>query len=142
VDTYNEEHNTKGVYYSNGLKHERYLYSFWSVSPVTALQNAIYTNLTDCKFTIIYNDMPTSILTPKNLRVVLQNFDQQFDTNGSSYGYLRAQVWILDASGQKNKTFEIKVPSKTNDANGGIEALNSASEIFIKDLIKWIKDVS
>lgn len=138
VDTYNDEYNSKSLIYSKGFERQRYLYATWSASPVQALQNTIITNLTDCKFKIIYNDMPTAITNIKNLRVVLQNFEQNFNTDGSSFGYLRAQVWLLDTNEQKSKTFEVKVPAKTNDSSGGVIALNTASEIFITELMKWI----
>jgi cholesterol transport system auxiliary component len=73
----------------------------------------------------------------KNLRIVLQSFDQVFEANSSSYANLRAQAWLRDGKDQKSKIFDIKVPAKTNDGIGGINAINSASSEFIAELMKW-----
>ncbi len=138
VETYNEELNTKAFYYSKGLEHQRYLYTTWSSSPVQMLQNEIFKNFSDCGNSVIYNDMQLlDFNSTKNLKVVMQKFEQVFDANGTNYGYLRAQVWLRDPKVSKTKIFEVKVPSSTADANGGVVALNSASSEFITQLMKW-----
>ncbi|MEY4504539.1 MAG: hypothetical protein RL154_835 [Pseudomonadota bacterium] len=141
IDSYNDEYYSKAFYYTKGLEKQKYLYTMWSIAPVQNLQNAIINNFSDCGFNIIYNDMPISNFdNTKNLRVVLQSFDQIFDANSSSYANLRAQAWLRDGKDQKSKIFDIKVPAKTNDGIGGINAINSASSKFITELMKWTSE--
>lgn len=138
VETYNDELNTKSMSYTKGFEHQRYLYSNWSSSPVQMLQNEIFKDFFDCGNRIVYNDMQIADFnTTKNLRIVVQNFEQVFDVNGTNYGYLRAQAWLRDSKINKTKTFEIKVPSSSADAKGGVIALNKASTEFISELMQW-----
>ncbi len=129
---------SKNMIYSKGLEKNSYYFSRWFQPPPAMLTNLIYKTIKDsdiCKDT--YFQMP-NIQTNYTLHSKLLEFDQRF-YDAKSYGVVDIIFYITDKKGSivTRKEFSITVKARSNDAMGGVEAINKASNIVSKEVAYW-----
>ncbi len=130
---------SKNMIYSKGLEKNSYYFSEWFQVPSVMLTNLIYQTMKDsdiCKD--VYYQMP-SFQTDYTLHSKLLEFDQRFDDT-KSYGIVDVLFYITDKKNHiiAQKEFSVVSKATSNNAIGGVKAINKASNILIKKVICWI----
>ncbi len=84
----------------------------------------------------------SSAASPCSLRVILETFDQVFDTANSSRGVVSLRAEIITGIGRQSKTLTklitARVPASSADAKGGVAALATATDQAIGQLKGWV----
>lgn len=137
--------NSRAIAYKKDGALQPYKYGTWSETPPLKLQYLITEALQDqhhFESVISGTSMASNNLV---LEPVLQNFEEIFRENGTSYVYVSIRFRLVEI-----KTGEvigsIKLSSKkdvtnTNGAAGAVEAFNIATADVIKSLSLWINEV-
>jgi len=80
--------------------------------------------------------------SPCNLRVILETFDQVFDTSTSSRGVVSLRAEMITGIGRQSKTLTklitTEAPASSADAKGGVAALEIATDKAIEKLKMWV----
>lgn len=80
--------------------------------------------------------------SPCNLRVILETFDQVFDSKDSSRGVISLRAEIITGIGRQSRTLTTlitaEVPANSADAQGGVAALAIATDQAIGKLKGWV----
>ncbi len=83
----------------------------------------------------------SSVASPCNLRVILETFDQVFDSTASSRGVVSLRAELITGIGRQSKTLNTLItaeaPAGSADAKGGVAALASATDEAIEKLKVW-----
>jgi cholesterol transport system auxiliary component len=82
--------------------------------------------------------------TPHVLRVELEEFSHQFDSQAQSKGVVRLRCTLLEntAGGERliaQRSFASEQPAPTPDAPGGVRALAAATDAAARDIAAWLK---
>lgn len=137
--------NTRAIAYKKDGALQPYKYGTWSETPPLKLQFLITEALQDqhhFESVISGTSMASNNLS---LEPVLQNFEEIFREDGTSYAYVSIRFRLVEI-----KTGEvlgsIKLSSKqdvtnTNGAAGAVEAFNIATADVIKSLSIWINGI-
>lgn len=78
------------------------------------------------------------------LESTLLDFYHHVNSDGSSEGRVRIEFYLMESkSGEVVATneFDSKISSKTLDVNGGVRALNDASESVALSLTRWLSSL-
>lgn len=85
----------------------------------------------------------SSTITPCNLRVTLETFDQVFDSPASSRAIVRLRADFVSGRGPNTQSHTTQIvaesPAHSADARGGVTALASATDTAIEKLVGWVK---
>ncbi|MCE9633382.1 MAG: PqiC family protein [Methylophilales bacterium] len=77
-----------------------------------------------------------------DLRVILETFDQVFDTAASSRGVVSLRAELITGIGRQSKTLTTLItteaPASSADAKGGVAALEIATDKAIEKLKMWV----
>lgn len=78
------------------------------------------------------------------LRTGLEEFSHLFETPSQSWGLLRLRVTVLEstAAGEQllaQRTFVVRKPAPSADAQGGVRALTAATDEAADDIAKWMQ---
>ena len=80
--------------------------------------------------------------SPCNLRVILETFDQVFDSTTSSRGVISLRAELITGIGRQSRTLTTLItadaPTSSADAKGGVAALASATDQAIEKLKGWV----
>lgn len=76
------------------------------------------------------------------LRTDLNDFEQTFSSKDQSVGVLDATATLADGQVIAQKRFHLEVPAPSADAEGGVRALNKASNEFASRLKQWLASVT
>jgi cholesterol transport system auxiliary component len=134
----------KKIWYAkNPLERNSYLYSRWSDTPnrliARYLQN--YLNYTHTYKAVIDEN---SLAKPDYiLESNLEDFYQLFENEKNAYGILKMHFFLIDAQNEKIiDTFSVnlKIPSPSPDAKGGVEALHTATRRSAETLLQWLQN--
>jgi cholesterol transport system auxiliary component len=82
--------------------------------------------------------------TPHVLRVELEEFSHQFDSQTDSKGVVRLRCTLLEntVGGERliaQRSFAVQRPAATPDASGGVRALTAATDAAAQDIASWLK---
>ncbi len=132
---------SKNIIYEKGLEKNAYCFSKWYETPNQMLYKIILLSLQKnqiCRF--VY---PQGVSTQANyiLGSEILDFSQNF-IKSKSYAKVKILFYLKDKNGKvKNqKIFQEIVKCKTNNAIGGVEALNEAIEKLVTKFLKWINE--
>jgi cholesterol transport system auxiliary component len=83
-------------------------------------------------------------VAPRVLRMGLEEFSHQFETESQSWGLLRLRVTVLDntVGGEQllaQRTFIVRKPAPTADAPGGVRALAAATDAVAEEIAQWMQ---
>jgi len=130
-------------YVVNNLEENSYNNSSWSIS----ISDTFYFNILKAlrKSEVFKNveNYATVSVSDYILEVEISDFKQYFSKDLKK-SYIVADVTfnLVDKKSLKTisqKRFYKKIPSKTNDVKGGVEALNKALDDILKEMIVWIE---
>jgi len=126
-------------------KQFRYSQSQWSSSPNSAITAEIVKLMRDIK---LFKTVQISKSRTKNdmvLEVSIDKFIQYFtQENKKSFVNVSITLTLIDSKTSvaiATKTFDVKLDSKSLDAEGGVEALNMALNKIFTQSAKWIGGV-
>jgi len=131
------------IYTKPDLQTGSYLYSKWSQLPNHSISTALYTALQDNNiFTklVFDNAFVHSDLT---LDIKIMKFEHFFADDSNSYGMLTLNALLYDSQTKSllaSRLLSSEVRAKSNDAKGGVEALNKALGKILSELICWSKE--
>ena len=132
-------------YATNVNKQFTYSQSQWSASPNSAITSEIVKLIRDIN---IFKTVQISKSRTRNdmiLEISIDDFMQYFTKeNKQSFVNVRITLTLVDSKtsvATATKTFEVKIDSKTLDAEGGVEALNVALHKILLQSAKWIGGV-
>jgi cholesterol transport system auxiliary component len=73
------------------------------------------------------------------LTIDLEQFEQDFDSEGQSHGALTARATLTnDGKVIAQQTFVARAPASMPNAAGGVHALAAASDDFVAQLVAWL----
>lgn len=73
------------------------------------------------------------------LTIDLEQFEQDFDSEGQSHGALTARATLTnDGKVIAQQTFVARAPASMPNAAGGVHALAAASDDFVGQLVAWL----
>lgn len=137
--------NTRAILYKKDGAMQPYKYGTWSETPPLKLQHLITEALMDqhhFSSVIAGTSMASNNLV---LEPILQNFEEVFREDGSSYVYVSLRFRVVEIkSGEVLGSVKLsskKEVTNTNGAAGTVEAFNSATAEVIKSLSLWINEV-
>ncbi len=132
---------SKNIIYEKGLEKNAYCFSKWYETPNQMLYKLILLSLQKnqiCRF--VY---PQGITTQVNyiLGSEILDFSQKF-IKSKSYAKVEILFYLKDKNGRirNQKIFQEIVKCKTNNAIGGVEALNEATKKLVTKFLKWINE--
>lgn len=134
---------SKNLYYvrENG-ETGAYLYSRWSDTPSGMLQRSINSSLDDAR---IFSELfPSSSAAQADwiLESELNGFYHHFDYDGRSKGIIDITYRIVESKTKRqiaSKRFAVSSISSSNDASGGVSALNIAAHDLSQQCTQWLK---
>lgn len=137
--------NTRAILYKKDGAMQPYKYGTWSEIPPLKLQHLITEALMDqhhFSSVIAGTSMASNNLV---LEPILQNFEEVFREDGSSYVYVSLRFRVVEIkSGEVLGSVKLsskKDVTNTNGAAGTVEAFNAATAEVIKSLSLWINEV-
>jgi len=137
--------NLRAILYKKDGATQPYKYGTWSETPPLKLQHLITEALMDQHHfgsVISGTSMAANNLV---LEPVLQNFEEVFREDGTSYVHITLRVRMVEIkSGEvlgSTKLTSKKDVVNTNGAEGTVEAFNAATAEIIKNLSVWINEV-
>ncbi len=137
--------NTRAILYKKDGAMQPYKYGTWSETPPLKLQHLITEALMDqhhFSSVIAGTSMASNNLV---LEPILQNFEEVFREDGSSYVYVSLRFRVVEIkSGEVLGSVKLsskKDVTNTNGAAGTVEAFNAATAEVIKSLSLWINEV-
>lgn len=128
------------IYTKPDLTAGSYLYSRWNRLANRSISTALYTAFKENSVfdNLVYeNRMIRSDIT---LEVKVLKFEHRFSDDEHSHGLVVLDAMIYDSRTRellKNRLFRSEVKAQTNDARGGVEALNTALGKLLSDLVCW-----
>lgn len=83
---------------------------------------------------------------PRVLRMGLEEFSHQFESQARSWGVLRLRATLLEntPAGERllaQRTFVVRQPAPSPDAPGGVRALAAATDAVADQLAQWMQGV-
>jgi len=121
--------------YKNAANPMPYAQSEWVMSPAALLTERLRSRLAE-------SSARGSASRDYTLRGELDEFEQIFDSPGSSRGVLRLRVTLEGKDSRIQRTFSIERPAPTADAAGGVTALVQCSDDLANQIATWLSTVS
>lgn len=122
-----------------------YSQSQWQESPNDSITSQLLKNIREAG---IFSSVETSksrskssLILETNIEEFMQFFSKDMKT---SYAYVAISLALIDSKTNSviaTKTFSSRVDAKTLDAQGGVEALNSALSKTVSQNIEWLNGV-
>ncbi len=121
-----------------------YAYSRWSDSPTMMLERILMQKLQQSQ---IYSYITPSASISSADYILESNLDRfsHLIEGKNSFGVIKIELRVIDISQKRvisQKEFDIKIPSKSIDAKGAIEALQRGSNELGDEIIEWLKDIN
>lgn len=133
--------------YADAYQLRPYAYARWSAPPGQLLRQRLREHLGQSR-PILDNAAAATLArrggtTPPVLRVELEEFSQQFDSQTASQGVVRVRCTLLEntAAGERvaaQRTFVSQQPAPSADAAGGVRAIGAASDAVAQDIAAWL----
>jgi cholesterol transport system auxiliary component len=128
------------MYTKPGLIAGNYLYSKWHQPPNRSISTSLYTAFKHNNIfsTLVVDD--THVRSDLTLDIRLLQFEHRFTNTKDSHGVIVLDAMLYDPQTQQilaSHLFRSEVTAKTGNAQGGVNALNTALEEIISELICW-----
>lgn len=123
--------------YADAQQSRPYAYNRWNTPPLQLLSQRLKTRIAQGGVKVLSTTDAASGIPL--LRIDVDDFSQNFDTQTQSSGHvsLRASLFrghrLID-----QKTFSRSSDARSADAQGGAQALASASDAIATDLLTWL----
>ncbi|MBB5371616.1 MULTISPECIES: ABC-type transport auxiliary lipoprotein family protein [unclassified Janthinobacterium] len=123
--------------YADAQQSRPYAYNRWNTPPLQLLSQRLKTRIAQGGVKVLSTTDAASGIPL--LRIDVDDFSQNFDTQTQSSGHvsLRASLFrghrLID-----QKTFSRSSDARSADAQGGAQALASASDAIAADLLTWL----
>lgn len=133
------------TYTQPGLKAGSYLYSKWHQPPNRSISTDLYTAFKHNNLfsRLVYDT--AFVRSELTLDIKILRFEHRFSGTEGSYGVITMDAMLYDPETKQllaNHLFSSKVKAKTEDAQGGVEALNTALGKCLSELICWSAEQS
>lgn len=129
------------LYQQNELMQLPYAYSSWSDTP----NNMLSFVLVSCagKSATFKSVLPShsSARADFLLESTLLDFYHHINSDGTSEGRVSMVFYLIDLSSSQviaTRTFQQRFEARTQNAQGGVEALNSATTLLAQELTRWL----
>lgn len=134
---------SKNLYYirSNG-ETGAYLYSRWSDTPSGMLQRFVTASLDNARIFAELSPSSSAAQADWILESELESFYHRFDNEGRSEGVIEITYRIVESKTKRqiaSKRFSVTSVSASNDATGGVGALNDAARELSRQCTLWLK---
>jgi ABC-type uncharacterized transport system auxiliary subunit len=132
-------HGTQMLYRRAPFETDRYALNRWCDAPAQMLQSFMLKNI-EC--TGLFRHV-ASAGTARNydykLAGEIDAFRQDFNAEDSQ-GVLDIKLYLIDRNGRivASKRFHYRIKASSPDAEGGVDALNRATQRFGRDLCAWL----
>jgi len=137
--------NSRAILYQKDGAMQPYKYGLWSETPALKLQHLITEALQDqnhFEAVISGTSMASNTLV---LESDIQHFEEVFKENGTSYVYISIRFRLVELK-TGNVLGSVRISTqenvtKTNGAEGTVEAFNLACNTLIYDLAQWVNAI-
>lgn len=128
------------VYTKPDLQAGNYLYSKWQQPPNRSISTVLYTAFKQNNLVsrLVYDT--AFVRSELTLDIKILRFEHRFSGTKDSYGVITIDAILYDPETKQllaDHIFSSKVKAKTEDAQGGVEALNTALGKCLSELICW-----
>jgi len=125
--------------YADAQQLKPYALARWSMPPAQLINQRLRQQLGEQRAVVA----PGEAIAQFNLRLVLEEFSQVFDSPAQSHGLLRLRATITQRSAGTEtllaqRSFVVQQPAPTPDAPGAVRALTVASDQAIEQLVAWL----
>ncbi|RUM44545.1 MAG: hypothetical protein DSY46_05420 [Hydrogenimonas sp.] len=135
--------NTTAIYYQKSdFLQQPYTYSRWYDRLDSMFENKLMQALYTTNLAKSILPATTHADTPMTLEVVILNFVQDFSQGEPSIGRVVVMATLIDNHQGKtiaSKRFSANIPAPSEDAQGGIVALNRATDRVIMEMVEWLE---
>lgn len=139
-------YHSQYIYYILG-KHKQYSYTQarWAEPPSVMITDALSRSLRESKLFDVVIQSSSRAQGDLGLEIYIEDFMHYFESNATK-GYVKASVHLSLIDIQKNQvldanTFSVQLASLSDDAKGGVEALEKALEKIVEENILWLERV-
>ncbi len=137
---------TRKIYYKKSkISQNPYLYSRWEDAPTRMLTTKLLKSLGAAGIfkgvTLLYTRAQADL----SLDAFLFDFTQHVTPDGSSFGVISITFQLIEKHTGKilgARSFEIREPAPTTDAEGAAKALNDASDVLCAQVITWLQETA
>lgn len=129
--------------YADAQQLKPYALTRWSMPPAQLISQRLRQQLGEQRAVVA----PGEAAAQFNLRLVLEEFSQVFDSPAQSHGLLRLRATLSQriAGGEAllaQRSFVVQQPAPTPDALGAVRALTSASDRTVGQVSAWLAQVA
>ncbi len=133
---------SSSIYYTDkDFRQQPYAYSRWYDTPATMLEGKLIFALEKSKIAKNVTGSSSAADTKTVLEIGVLDFVHEFGKSGRSRGkavILASLVRNRDGKTLCAKLFEADSTAATDDAEGGVAALNSASDKIVAEIVEWL----
>ena len=135
------------MYYVEGA-YQQYAYaqSQWTQSPSAKITQSMTEYLRQMQLFKSVQSFHSKSETDMRLEINIEDFMHYFDANEeNSHVHVRITCNLIDEATHKavaTKTFDVNVQAKSNDAFGGVAALNDAMSEILKECGLWLQEMN
>ena len=123
--------------YADAQALKPYASSRWAMAPTHLLTQRLKQRLAMQGGVVSSGDALSALL----LKTELEQFDQVFDAADASRGVVRLRATLIkDRRLLAQRTFSVEQPAKSQDAQGGVQALGTASDVLLNELAAWVAE--
>jgi cholesterol transport system auxiliary component len=125
--------------YADAQQLKPYAFTRWSMPPAQLIGQRLRQQLGGQRAVVA----PGEAAAQLNLRLVLEEFSQVFESPTDSHGLLRLRATLTqrNASGETllaQRSFVVRQPAPTPDAQGAVRALTAASDQMAVQIETWL----
>jgi len=135
----------KMSYVKSDSKVYAYSEAQWMESPKYAISKAVFLKIRDANIFSNVNISKSRSNGDLLLEILIEDFMQYYNNDlDKSYANISISLNIIDSKDYTvvaSKNFNSKVDTKTLNAEGGVDALNSALSNILDDNIEWLNGV-
>jgi cholesterol transport system auxiliary component len=136
--------------YADANELRAYAFARWSTQPALLIRQRLREHLGRERL-VLDNEEAAALARaggarPRVLRVALEEFAQNFESQAQSHGVLRLRCTLLDntPAGERligQRVIAVQRPAPTPDAPGGVRALAAATDAAAEDIAAWLRQV-
>lgn len=125
--------------YADAQQLKPYALTRWSMPPAQLISQRLRQQLGEQRAVVA----PGEAVAQFNVRLVLEEFSQVFDSPAQSHGLLRLRATLSQRiAGSEavlaQRSFVVQQPAPTPDAQGAVRALTSASDQAVGQVSAWL----
>ncbi|BBG65619.1 probable lipoprotein [Hydrogenimonas sp.] len=134
---------SSSIYYlDRNFRQQPYAYSRWYDTPDTMFEGKLIRALEESGIAESVTGGTTAADTQMVLEIGILEFVHDFSGEGASRGRVAVLVSLIrnrDSKTVCSRLFEEVEPAPSEDAKGGVAALNIASDKVVKEIVEWLE---